>query len=350
MNEIAPMELSAGKLWSLRRLSDRKGFFKMNAVDQRSAVEMLVASKKADGVATYTDIGLLKQALIQELSPRCTAIQVDPNYAYPYAYQSLDPGKGLIVAAEKGSSEEDAGGRRNFLLDDWSVAKIKRLGADAVKITLWYRPDASAETLRHQQAFVEAVGTECRRHDIAFLICPVRYAFPGEAEPQNWELSKHIDISKDTIRELSKERYGLDLFQLENPLTDSALVELDPSTPESRAVQNTYDEIGSLLNHPWVMMSAGSGQEAYRRTLTYAFRAGASGYLAGRVVWGSAASKFPDIGAIRGEIRQSGIPFIKEMQDLLEATGCPWPSKFDPEGILHMRGQGPDFISAYPTS
>src|SRR6218665_2378148 len=43
------MQISAGKLWSMRRLADERGFFKMTAVDQRPGVEALVRQRRGAG-------------------------------------------------------------------------------------------------------------------------------------------------------------------------------------------------------------------------------------------------------------------------------------------------------------
>src|SRR5690606_40537429 len=56
------------------------------------------------------------------------------------------------------------------LIDNWSVEKIRRIGGDAVKVLAWYRPDASEDVIAHQQAFVRAVGAECRRYDIPYVL------------------------------------------------------------------------------------------------------------------------------------------------------------------------------------
>ncbi|HYZ63284.1 MAG TPA: hypothetical protein VE650_12590, partial [Acetobacteraceae bacterium] len=129
------MELSAGKLWSLRRLADRDGFFTMIAVDQRPGVEALVQKARAAGGAglgasAWEDIGRLKRVLIEELSPHASAMLVDPQYALPYGAEALDPAKGLLVTLEQFACEEGPGGRKTLTYPGWSVADIKRLGAD----------------------------------------------------------------------------------------------------------------------------------------------------------------------------------------------------------------------------
>lgn len=344
------MELSAGKYWSLRRLADENGYFKMTAVDQRPGVEALVASRRPDGRSTYEDVGAIKELLIQELSPHSSALLVDPGYAFPYGYRSLDPKKGLLVTAEQWDCEEDAGGRRTLLYPGWSVEKIKRMGADGVKLMLWYRPDASAETLAHQQALVEAVGAACRQHDIAFLLEPLVYPFLSETSSADYreDPNKRPEMVIDTVREFRKERYGVDIFKLETPLPANTIADPDVDNAESRAAQGWFDQIDAHLDRPWVMLSAGAGMEPFRRVLAYAFRAGASGYLAGRAIWWGATEHFPDLEAFRAQVRAQGIPYAEKIQAMLHQHGRPWTEKMGGESPVALRDAGPAFYAHYP--
>ena len=74
------------------------------------------------------------------------------------------------------------------------------------------------------------------------------------------------------------------------------------------------------------MLSAGAAMEPFRRILTYAFRAGASGYLAGRAIWWPAALEYPDWDAFRRRVREHGLPYVALVQSLLDparnAPGC----------------------------
>src|SRR5690606_38503551 len=150
------MELSAGKYWSMRRLADSNGFFKMVAVDQRPGVEALISQRLGLAKAPYEMVGAVKQLLIDDLSGDASAMLLDPGYAYPFANAALDPAKGLLITLEQWDCEETRGGRKTFAYPDCSVEKIKRMGADGVKVMLWYRPDASSDVLAHQQSFFES--------------------------------------------------------------------------------------------------------------------------------------------------------------------------------------------------
>src|SRR3982751_6741349 len=181
------MEISAGKLWSIRRLADERGLFKMTAVDPRPGVEALVRRKRGVHPAADEDVGEAKRILIETLSPWATAMLLDPGYAYPYAALQADPRRGLLLTYEQWASEETAGGRKTLAYPQWSVEKIKRTGADGVKLMLWWRPDAANDVKAHQRALVEQVGRECRRHDIAFLLEPLLYPLGDEGSGGRYE-------------------------------------------------------------------------------------------------------------------------------------------------------------------
>ena len=164
------MELSAGKLWGLRRLADAGGHFTMLAVDQRPPIIDRVREVRGTDAAPYGDVCAVKRALIEALGPRASALLLDPLYAYPTAIDAVSPAQGLLVTLETHRFRETPQGRFAAEIPDWGVAKIKRLGADAVKVLAHYRPDGPEESRRHQEAFVERIGRDCARYDIPYLL------------------------------------------------------------------------------------------------------------------------------------------------------------------------------------
>lgn len=343
------MQISAGKLWCLRRLSDDRGFFKMTAVDQRPGVQALVCARRGSDVAAFEDVGQAKRVLIEMLSPHSTAMLLDPGYAYPFAALQTDPRRGLLLTYEQWDSEESAGGRKTFGYPNWSVEKIKRLGADGVKLMLWWRPDASEEVKAHQRALVEQVGRDCRKHDIAFLLEPLLYALGNEGQGGKYEedANKRPEMVIETAKEFVHERYGVDIFKMESPITANSVP--DPDGPDSADCQRWFDKLGQTIDRPWVMLSAGAAMEPFRRILAHAFRAHASGYLAGRAIWWPVfESTFPDWDAMRVGITREGVPYALKLQAMLEQTGQPWTDcRAFAQGI-ELADAGPDFYERYP--
>jgi tagatose 1,6-diphosphate aldolase len=341
--------ISAGKLWGLRRLSDSAGFFKMTAVDQRPGVQALVRARRSVAQASYEDMGRAKRVLIEALSPYSSAMLLDPGFAYPFAAQQVDPRRGILLTYEQWDSEETAGGRKTFVYPGWSVEKIKRLGADGVKLMLWWRPDASEDVKAHQRRLVEQVGADCRRFDIPFLLEPLLYPLGAEGNTQSYaeDASKRPEMVVETAREFVHERYGIDIFKMESPIAANQVPA--PESVESAACQHWFDQLGRTIDRPWVMLSAGAGMEPFRRIVAHAFRAGASGYLAGRAIWWSVfESTFPDWDAMREGIQREGVPYAQMLQSLLDSTGTPWHACRAFAGAPLLADAGPDFFSRYP--
>ena len=114
-----------------------------------------------------------KEAVTKVLAPWATAVLTDPVYGYPYSNQHLPPRVGLLLASEEtGHSKAGPTGkeRKSHLIDDWSVAKAQRAGADAIKLLVYYHPDATKEVLGHQEELVRLVGEECQRWGMPFLL------------------------------------------------------------------------------------------------------------------------------------------------------------------------------------
>src|SRR5215212_7672173 len=153
----------------------------------------------------------------------------------------------------------------------------------------------------------------------------------------------------DTARELRDERYGIDIFKMESPVAANDVP--DPDGADSAACQHWFDALGRMLDRPWVMLSAGAGQEPFRRIVTHAFRAGASGYLAGRAIWWQVfESTFPDWTAMRAGIARDGIPYAQSLHRLLEQHGRPWTACPAFSQGVALADAGPDFFARYPAS
>ena len=76
------MEISAGKLWGLRRLADDAGRFKMTAIDQRPPIINLVKERRGSARRRIADVVAVKRALAEALAPLiprpCCSIPTTP--------------------------------------------------------------------------------------------------------------------------------------------------------------------------------------------------------------------------------------------------------------------------------
>lgn len=332
--------LSAGKLRGLRRMADAGGRFKMTAVDQRPPIINPIAAARG-GVAPWEDVARFKTMLVKELQGQSTAMLLDPNFAYPMAEPILDPRLGLIMTLEDSAFRETEQGRLSDEIDGWSVAKIKRAGADAVKVLAWYRPDAPRAVNEHQKAFTRRIGEACKRYDIPFLFELLVYPLPGEKNQttQYIEMAeKKSELVLESVAEFAKPEYGVDVFKLESPVPAR-------DCDGSARVQTWFDEMGKLCGRPWVMLSAGAGMAEFKAVLDHAYAAGASGYLAGRAIWSEAFKAFPDWEAVRAGLAGQGVNYMKDINALTDAQAKPWWTNWSGASLA---GADKNFRHSYP--
>src|SRR6185436_19899041 len=107
-------------------------------------------------------------------------VLLDVNFGARQALNSfaLPKSVGLIVRSE---ATKDAGIPSEYE-PGWSVEKIKRMGASAVKL-LVYLDTEDAANVKAQIAFVEKVSVACRANDI--LLMTEELSFPRKGEDKS---------------------------------------------------------------------------------------------------------------------------------------------------------------------
>ncbi len=312
------MKLTAGKIWGMRRIADRSGRFSIVAADQRPPIEGLIAERRG-GEAPWRDVADVKRLIVEQFAPMTSAVLVDPYYGFPASYDALDPGRGLLLTLESSRFEEDATGRRSSEIDDWSVEKIKRAGADAVKALAWFRPDGSTQVIEHQQRFVETIGEACRRFDIPFVFELLDYRLENDDDTT---AERHTDRVVASVEAFTDPRFGIDLFKLESPILPAHVPE--PGSPGSDRVAEAFTRLDEASSRPWVMLSAGARPDQFLNVLHHAYAAGASGYLAGRAIWWDGFQHFPDLAAFGRELSDSGVRYVQQLNSLTAGAALPW--------------------------
>jgi tagatose 1,6-diphosphate aldolase len=343
------MKLSAGKIWGMRRMADANGLFKMTAVDQRPPIKNHIKDKLGLAEAPWSQVADFKKLLIEELQNESSAMLLDPHYAYPAGISVYSPTRGLILTLEDSLFDDTSEGRLSSEINDWSVEKIKRIGGDAVKVLAWYRPDAGKQVQSKQKDFVARIGAACAKYDIPFVFELLVYPLAGDAEQTTDYIemkTKKPELVLESVRAFAAPDFGVDVFKLESPLPAKDV----PGVGNEGAAdaQQWFDALGEAAGRPWVMLSAGAGMDEFRRVLTHAYAAGASGYLAGRAIWQAAFQKFPDWDSIRSELRSTGVPYMRDLNALTDAEAQPWHRhRCFSEGGVDIASSGPDFRVSY---
>ncbi len=316
------MKLTPGKAWGMRRLAGPDGRFAMLAADQRPPIMNLTKAKRGEPDARFDDVAAVKELIVKHLAPQSTAVLLDPIWAYDRAIKHVNPRQGLLLTLEDHAFKDTPGGRLSSEIKDWSPARIRRTGADGVKVLAWYRPDASADVIKHQDAFIRRIGEACREADICYLLEFLVYPLGGDVgyaeDPQKYP--QHVI---ESVQRFAGPEYGVDIFKLESPLPAKALPDPDTGGAEARRAQDLFNALGNASARPWVMLSAGASAADFSKVLTYAYRAGANGYLAGRAIWWEAMQAFPDTAAIAKRLDAEAVPYMRQINALTAKAAKP---------------------------
>jgi len=125
-----------------------------------------------------------------------------------------------------------------------------------------------------------------------------------------------------SVAEFAKPDYGVDVFKLESPVNADAVPGVGQDGWER--TQKAFDEMSRLAGRPWVMLSAGAGKSEFRNILTHVYRAGASGYLAGRAIWLDACAHFPDWTRMRDALATDSVAYMQDLNALTDREAAPW--------------------------
>lgn len=202
-----------------------------------------------------------------------------------------------------------------------------------------------------QHGFVREVGDACRAQEIAFLLEPLVYPLDQDAagaESYVEDPSKRPELVIETVREFAWPEYGIDIFKLETPIAANQVPAPEDLSSAVADTQACFGRIDALLDRPWVMLSAGAGMEPFRRVLTCAFKAGASGYLAGRAIWWEAFSGWPDMAAFEAALSEGGVGYMQRINAALRQHAMPWWKRPAFADGLDFAPGGETFVDRYP--
>lgn len=319
--------LTPGKLRNLQRISNANGTLTMVATDQNSS--MISMMKKATGKEPlYNEIADAKVMLSRALSPHCSGLLVDGYYGYAstVAAHAVPASTGILVRVEKsGAAKNAAGAPCGEVEPGWGVAKIKRCGADAVKLLAQFEPE-EFDSAERNFAFTKQMHDECELHDILFLLEPIHFPYHGEDAKAESVLKRKATTVIESARILS--RY-CDVFKAEFPGTLG--VESDSQ------LQDNLKKLNDACVKPWVLLSAGVDYPQYRKQVEMAMKAGASGVLGGRAFW----KEFFTYATPAERQKFAETECVKRVQevDAIVKTGTPWFKKYGytMDDLAHLR-------------
>src|SRR3954464_563390 len=209
------MKLTPGKLAGMKAVSNDRGVIAAAAMDQRGSLKKALAKESGKDV-TDAMMEEFKTLVAEVLTQHASAILLDPEWGIP-ASKRRAKGAGLLMAYEKTGYDAATPGRLPDLLDDWSVRRIKEVGADCLKILLYYTPTDAKKINERKHAWVERIGDECRANDIPFFLELVGYE-EGADEKGPAFAKKKPEIVAGSMKEFTKDRYGVEVLKVEIPI------------------------------------------------------------------------------------------------------------------------------------
>jgi tagatose 1,6-diphosphate aldolase len=321
------MNISIGKLRGLQQLADSKGMMTMCAIDHRGALKRALNEKNPDAVS-YQDIVDFKLDLCQVVAPFASAILLDPEYGAGQAIAAgLLPGpKGLLVSMEKTGYTGDSTARITELLPGWSVKKVKKMGASAVKLLIYFRPDLK-DVASKQLDLVARLADQCLEEDIAFLVEPVSYPI-GEKERINQagtSSKKFAEIKPGLVIETARQITALPIDVLKAEFPADIKFERD-----EEKLLRFCRELNQASRLPWVLLSAGVDFNSFQKQVRIACKAGASGFLAGRALWQEGA-QIRSRDERMNFFQNTAAPRLEELAKIADSYGKPWYSRLGAE-------------------
>lgn len=298
-----------GTLRGLDACASERGTFSILALDHRNNLRHLLGPNDP-GAVSYQHMVDLKRAVVREIAGTASGVLLDPEIgAGPAIHDgSMGSTAGLLVSVEASGYDGPATERRSRVLPGWGVAKIKRMGGDAVKLLLYYHPDATNAEAQ-EQLFIE-VAEACAENDIPLFLETLGFSIDEPGAKLTGEARREVVVR--TARRLTA--LGADVLKCEFPY--------DASVTDRSRWKEACAEIEEASSIPWAILSAGVDDATFEAQTEIACGAGASGVLVGRSVWQEAVNLD---GAERDAwLAREGVARMQRLVDIVEAEGRPW--------------------------
>lgn len=303
--------ISIGKLRGLQQISSERGTFTVLALDHRQNLRKANPAFNSD-----EELSRFKLDVTAVLASEATAVLLDPEVsaAQAIARQAIPNHVGLVVAVESTGYTGDATARHAQIIPGWSVEKAKRMGANAVKLLVYYHPDSA--TASEIEDFTSKIAQDCKTHDLVLMLEPLSYSLDEKRKLSSDE-KRYVVI--ETARRLT--RLGVDILKAEFPL--------DPDEAHESRWMDACKEISSASVTPWILLSAAVDYEAFMRQVIVACNAGASGVAVGRAVWKEAVTM--DAGERVKFVQTTGRQRISRLTSLCHALAKPYTDFYTAE-------------------
>ena len=252
---------------ALDALADASGIFIGAAADHRDALRNELAKTGAE--VSDADVAEIKARVAAAIAPAASLILLDIELGAPAAIASgaLPGSTALVVPLEAAGYGDVAKVHESALMDGWSPAAARRMGAAACKLLLPFRVDVP------EQAEVQAaVAARC-----ADGLPRGRHRARARAD--------RVPPARREDRPRPLRGAGGGGRRAARPGRSRAA-----EAPAPRVVRRVpaARRGGAAPGTPWVLLGGGADEDTLLRQVEEACRAGASGFIVGRTIWSDA--------------------------------------------------------------
>lgn len=302
-------QLSIGKQRGMQQCSSEHGTFTCLALDHRQNLRRALNPENPNAVpgSSLTDF---KLSVTSALAGQATAVLLDPQYSAAQAVATgvIPNNVGLVVAVEATGYAGDPSARQSRILPGWSVNKAKLMGADMIKLLVYYHPDSP--TAAEIEDFTQQVAEECQQYDLGIMLEPLSY--PLDPNQKKLSSAEKRFVVVETARKLTP--LGVDVLKAEFPL--------DTANIDQAIWQEACAEVSAASVVPWILLSAAVDFDTYLRQVTVACSSGASGIAVGRAVWKEAVQMKPENRRVF--LKTTGRIRLSRLTSLCNALAKPW--------------------------
>lgn len=313
------------KLEYLKKLSTDKQIIAALAIDQRGAIRKMITG--LDEEVRDEKIRGFKALVSKELTKYASSILLDPEYGLE-AIKEKDANCGLIMAYEVTGYDTSGTSRYPDLILDQSVLRLKELGADAIKILLYYDVDQDPAINDKKKAFIERVGAECKAHDLPFFLEIVSYDCTMNDEKSKEYAKVKPHKVNGAVKDFANARYNIDVLKLEVPVNMNYVEGYGEDFVHTKEeAKQFFKEQSDLCQVPFIFLSAGVSNQLFVDTLYLAKEAGSTfnGVLCGRATWAGGVAEYANSPEKGLEwLQTEGRKNIENLNKALDETATPW--------------------------
>lgn len=284
------------------------------AIDHGRSLDAAIQEARG-GQARADDALQFKQAVATVLGPAASLTLLDPESG-PAIIRNLAPQHNLVFGYEQDVYRKDAASLVPLMPPDWSVRRLAAIGARAIKLFLYYDPDAPGALDRQRKVVVERVGAECASAGLPFLLEPVTPSPDAKQRPR--------DILR-AVQEFSQPHYHVDVLKIELPVRPSR-IGLDYARAQA---QEVLQQIAATTQLPVVYLSGGAPFDELLEALEFAAESAArfNGVLCGRSLWNGGIPVFAQQGAagLRDWLAREALPNLQRLQRLVDTRASAVP-------------------------